>query len=541
MKKMESLKLLKSISCEKLIKSPLIFASGLNAVVGADDAHNSIGKSSILMLIDFAFGGSDFPSKCDDVIRNVGNFKVGTEFQFDKLHSFIRDTESPNAVYRVDSQDFITLEEFNDFLKQQYIPQTSDITFRDCVSGFFRVYQRNNYNDKRPLDASAKENWVSIRKRILKIFGKYSSISSLEHEKKTETNKLNDIKGTFNSGVVEKINKTKYAKNEIKLLGLRDEIETIKNTLKNNVTDIKSIINDKNLKLKTDKDKLIELKFKLETNLARINSNLSGNNVRNSKSFQSVVEFFPEIDRQRLLQVESFHQGISKILKNQLKTEKNKILETISIAENDLAEIDSALLKIVGSKEEAVYLLEHLMELDRNTRDLKQQNDFWEKSDRNKLNIKAIQKQIEEALKVSIAAIEETLNTEMKLYINRLYDGGSISPTMTLDKGNYSFNHGDDRGTGKGYANMIVLDLAFLHRTCLPCLIHDSLLFKNMDIPAVEHLLDIYSSFDKQIFIAIDEKSKYGKTAQAQIGNSMFLQLDKNRLAFNMQWKKTGD
>lgn len=59
--------MLKSISCEKLIDTSITFKQGLNAVVGADDAHNSIGKSSVLMLIDFSFGGSDFPNKCDDV------------------------------------------------------------------------------------------------------------------------------------------------------------------------------------------------------------------------------------------------------------------------------------------------------------------------------------------------------------------------------------------------------------------------------------------------------------------------------------------
>lgn len=101
--------MLKSMSCEKLIKSPLIFDKGLNAVVGADDAHNSIGKSSILMLIDFAFGGSDFPDKCDDVIRHVGHFKVGVTFEFDKLYSFIRDTKNPDQVYLVEEQEYVTV------------------------------------------------------------------------------------------------------------------------------------------------------------------------------------------------------------------------------------------------------------------------------------------------------------------------------------------------------------------------------------------------------------------------------------------------
>ena len=112
--------MLKSISCEELIETPITFEQGLNAVVGADDAHNSIGKSLILMLLDFAFGGSVFPSKCDDVIRNDVNFKVGITFEFEKPYSFIRDTSNLDQVYRVECQGYITDKEFNLFLKDKY-------------------------------------------------------------------------------------------------------------------------------------------------------------------------------------------------------------------------------------------------------------------------------------------------------------------------------------------------------------------------------------------------------------------------------------
>ena len=529
--------MLKLISCEKVIKTPIAFGEGLNCVVGADDAQNSIGKSSVLMLIDFAFGGNDFPTKCDDVIRNVGHFKIGFEFEFDKKYSFIRDTEEPDSVYFVESQELKTLREFTSFLKGKYLPDELDISFRECVSGFFRIYQRNNYDDKRPLDIVKKDSWDSIRKRILKIYGEYWRVSNLEDKKSEKTKVLSDIKGAFGSGAVRKITKTQYNKNINHIGEMTSEIESIKNSLKKNVTDIKSLINDRNISLKKEKDELLEKRNYLRAQLARIDSNLDGSKIRNSKSFQVVTEFFPEIDAGRLETVETFHKGISKILKAQLNAEKMLIMESLSVADSDIEKLDKELLKIVDSKEESVYLLERLMELDRSNRDLITQNEYWSRESKIKEEITQIQSAIGETIKNYISEIEKSLNSGMKYYIESIYHDKAILPKLSLDSTDYKFSHGDDRGTGKGFANMIALDLTFLEKTHLPCIIHDSLLFKNLDIPAVESLIKIYSGFKKQIFISIDEVSKYSLDVRCMIQSSEFIKLDKDKLAFKVKWK----
>lgn len=537
MLKKGSCTLLKLISCEKVIKTPIAFGEGLNCVVGADDAQNSIGKSSVLMLIDFAFGGNDFPTKCDDVIRNVGHFKIGFEFEFDKKYSFIRDTEEPDSVYFVESQELKTLREFTSFLKGKYLPDELDISFRECVSGFFRIYQRNNYDDKRPLDIVKKDSWDSIRKRILKIYGEYWRVSNLEDKKSEKTKVLSDIKGAFGSGAVRKITKTQYNKNINHIGEMTSEIESIKNSLKKNVTDIKSLINDRNISLKKEKDELLEKRNYLRAQLARIDSNLDGSKIRNSKSFQVVTEFFPEIDAGRLETVETFHKGISKILKAQLNAEKMLIMESLSVADSDIEKLDKELLKIVDSKEESVYLLERLMELDRSNRDLITQNEYWSRESKIKEEITQIQSAIGETIKNYISEIEKSLNSGMKYYIESIYHDKAILPKLSLDSTDYKFSHGDDRGTGKGFANMIALDLTFLEKTHLPCIIHDSLLFKNLDIPAVESLIKIYSGFKKQIFISIDEVSKYSLDVRCMIQSSEFIKLDKDKLAFKVKWK----
>jgi hypothetical protein len=533
--------MLRSISCEKLVETPIIFKGGLNAVVGADDAHNSIGKSSILMLIDFVFGGGDFPSKCDDVIRNVGHFKVGFELEFEKIYSFIRDTENTENIYRVSEQDYISLKEFNNFLKSKYLPKEDEVSFRESVSGFFRIYQRKNFDDGRPLDIIKKDKWVSIRKRTLKIFGKYWTISDLEKEVSIEQKKQKDIKGTFSSGAVKKITKARFKINESEIQEVSIEVESVKEALKKNVTDIKSIINERNLALKKEKDSLVELKAGLQQHLYRIESNLSDNKVRNSKSYQEVVEYFPNIDADKLAKVEGFHKGITAILKKQLQDEKEILISGIDIADEGISKVDSELLEIVNSEEGAVYLLERLMELDRLKRDLVQQNEFQSRGSEVQSDIDKLKNGIEKSLVDSIGEIENVLNSGMKKYIEIIYPDKPILPKIILGKTDYKFDHGDDRGTGKGYANMIALDLTFLESTHLPCLIHDSLLFKNMDVPAVEHLIGIYDSFDKQIFVSIDEVSKYCNKAQVLINNAMFLKLDHDRLAFIVRWKKRNE
>ncbi|HIF9501322.1 DUF2326 domain-containing protein [Photobacterium damselae] len=529
--------MLKSISCEKLIDTTLTFQHGLNSVVGADDAHNSIGKSSILMLIDFAFGGDDFTTKCDDVIKNVEDFDLVVTYEFDKTYSFVRNTGSSDSVYHVEEQELLTIEEYRNFLKNSYGIDKYELSFRECVSAFYRVYQRDNYNDKRPLDNFPKETWASIRKRILKLFNEYHAISKLEQDKKTETENKNNIKGTFNTGAISKINKTTFKNNEAELQEINEQISSIKSALEANVTDIKSIISSENAELKRNKDTLVDLKFKLETSLSRIEDNLSKTKLKNSRSFNELVDFFPEIDKERLAQVDAFHCGISKIMRAQLNEEKLALTQDINELDIEIGKIDSELLKIVNSKEGSVYLLEKLIELDRLEKQLSQQNDFWLKEDQATQKIKSIKTEIKETLVQSIDNIQSEINKGLTKYIRKIYFGNPISPELRILDNDYVFYRGDDRGTGKGFANMISLDLTILEKTCLPAIIHDSLLFKNMDVTSIENLIATYASFNKQIFISIDEVSKYKNETIDLIEKSKFMKLDKDRVAFGQKWK----
>lgn len=70
---------------------------------------------------------------------------------------------------------------------------------------------------------------------------------------------------------------------------------------------------------------------------------------------------------------------------------------------------------------------------------------------------------------------------------------------------------------------MIVLDLACLSLTCLPALVHDSVLLKQISKASTEKIFELYSSTNKQIFVAFDNISSYSdRTAEIVSANVVF-------------------
>lgn len=65
--------MLREIRCEKFRTGVVTFHPGLNVVLGDENATNSIGKSTLLMLVDFVFGGSTLLEWNQDVVAELGH------------------------------------------------------------------------------------------------------------------------------------------------------------------------------------------------------------------------------------------------------------------------------------------------------------------------------------------------------------------------------------------------------------------------------------------------------------------------------------
>lgn len=71
------------------------FFQGLNVIQGISDEldgnGNSIGKTNMLKIIDFAFGGQYYAASNDDVIRHIGDHSICFAHMFNgKVYWFRR-------------------------------------------------------------------------------------------------------------------------------------------------------------------------------------------------------------------------------------------------------------------------------------------------------------------------------------------------------------------------------------------------------------------------------------------------------------------
>jgi len=84
--------MLTSIKCEKFHQQIIAFRKGLNVVVGDDLATNSIGKSTLLMVIDFIMGGDGFLEHNHDVVAELGHHEYRATFNFGGAYYFFAET-----------------------------------------------------------------------------------------------------------------------------------------------------------------------------------------------------------------------------------------------------------------------------------------------------------------------------------------------------------------------------------------------------------------------------------------------------------------
>lgn len=154
--------MLKKISCNIFLQKEIVFHEGLNAIVGDDIASNSIGKSTMLMIIDFVFGGDDYISKNHDVVDNLGHHDFRFIFNFDnKDYYFIRSTNEYKFVSicneKFEILQSVTTEEFTAWLQEKYDCQLESLTFRNIVGRYFRIYGKENLNKRKPIQYFEKE------------------------------------------------------------------------------------------------------------------------------------------------------------------------------------------------------------------------------------------------------------------------------------------------------------------------------------------------------------------------------------------------
>lgn len=214
-------------------RPPIRFKRGLNVVLGKNDGENSIEKSSALLAIDFVFGGDTYLES--DGVKHIGAHTIFFTFEFEgRPYCFARDTSSADDIQVCDESYNLTgtvwkKHEFCDWLKKQYHIDFAGLSFREAVSSFFRVYGKENLNERRPLQGLPGEGMQKSIDVLVKLFDRYKDIEAFSTELEEQKKKLSAFKEARRYRFVPDLvgGKTQYEENLVQIRSLETELDNL--------------------------------------------------------------------------------------------------------------------------------------------------------------------------------------------------------------------------------------------------------------------------------------------------------------------------
>lgn len=529
--------MLTSISCDKLSRRHLIFNKGLNTILGPRNGANSIGKSSVLYLIDFVFGGSSFIEKCADVIDRKGHLNIYATFQFDDVcYRFMRSTESPKEVFFCIENCQKSIEEFREFLFQLYEFSNGEPSFRNLTSRFVRIWRKGNEDPEHPLHSVPSEKYSDIKDFLIKAFGYSDVFEEMNNSKKKQDNLKSSIDSAIKQGIIVKAGKRESKALESELHEIDNKIDFIKNDLTGYINNIEEIISEKNLELVKEKSELLETKSSICNKILRLKSNLNYANPINEKYFSKLVEFIPSINFEKIKEVEKFHSGITKILKDKIKEELNSLQLQLDEVEHSLKEKTDIINLSVGVIDKPTQVVTDILTLTIRKKEIESIIAYTKLKQKVDGDVQEIKGKINDKIKETLDSIEKLINTAVGRVCVEIYPEGKLYPKLNLSERSYVFEHFYDSGTGKSYSDLMALDLAMLRITSLPILIEDSIMFKNIESKTNEKIIDTFLGSPKQIFIAMDQLSLLTEKTRSSLRKSSFMRVSRKIPAFGELW-----
>ncbi|MDT0139089.1 DUF2326 domain-containing protein [Acidovorax sp. PRC11] len=534
--------MLREIRCEKFRTGIVTFHPGLNAVLGDDNATNSIGKSTLLMLVDFVFGGSTLLDWNDDIVSELGPHHYDFAFEFDgELHRFRRETATPetvyvcNAVYEVD--DAISLQEFTAFLKQAYGLEQAGQTFRSAVGLHMRVWGKENLIPDAPLHVSPKQRSKDCIDNLIKTFNKFEPIQERDEAARVADTNWKLIKAAAAGHLIPKVNKTGYTQAKVQISNLERELDEVRRNLASYATSLSAVINKEILELKERKDDLLERRLVVAGRLQRVERNLGGRRSLRGSNFRDLQRFFPEINVERLAEVESFHDGVARILTEQLKESKQQLLDELRLIDESISSIEAQMAAALGSVEQPESLVDHVYKIALSLQEAKASRDGFELEQANVEKVRLAKEALTEEKQRILTEIETIVNDGMREIVRDVAGEHRKSPRLSLRDTSYNFEVFEDTGTGTAFFGLVLFDLAVFRETNLPAIAHDSVLFKNISNDSVGHLISLYAESEKQSFIALDEIKKYGEGAAATLVKQSVIQLSDQAVLYIKDWR----
>ncbi|WP_341827343.1 DUF2326 domain-containing protein [Trueperella pyogenes] len=532
-------------------RAPIEFRPGLNLVEGGDEAENSIGKSTVLEIIDFVYGGRRFLSS--DAVKlpqAVGHHTIYFTIRLNGVDfHYSRETSRPDLIQPYADKDWktpagqaLSIDEYMNQLLTAYGLDELGTSFRDLVGRFCRVDASDLSVLDHPLAAVPQESASKGAAALLRLLDVYKEIEETQAAltKAQEEKKL--LESMAKSGLSQYISITKKSERK----EAEERLQTARNELAKHKIKVDLDLFEERDQAEAEQQRLRAQLRPIETSinafrgrLAAVNATLNGETRITTDDLEHFYEYFPQANKQLLETVEMYHHKLVGIMHEQL-LEQQQLYET-SIA--TLKAQASRVMRSIHALGESVELDDEVYrengELVASIRQYEQQIDMYDKTlaiDEHRKELKA---ELEQTIPQKLDSLAALINEKMRDFNKALYpDTNRLPPILSFKLGRnavtYDFDHNGDTGAGNKSKNLLILDLAILELTPLPFVIHDSALAKQIAFDPVRHLLKLYEQTGalkseaeepKQMFFSFDAAKAYGEAALGSVAGTRVIRL----------------
>lgn len=552
--------MLYEIECEKFAKKVngqlvprgrIQLREGLNTVLGDKAAQNSIGKSTFLLVIDFCFGGDDYinPKICK-AKEKLHSHTINFAFKFgNRIDYFCRSTKTSSEIGICDSvykvQRTQTLKEFKDYLLEAYGITTPSISFREMVGRFLRIYGRENYAERYPLKYGDVKPEASIEtlEKMFNVFAFIEEYKSVYDDKSKRTKVRDDA---TKLGEMTNVARTKkeYNANEKEIERLKAELQKLMDREDSELSQEETDNLDKASEIRGQLTVLKRRRSRLVSQLNAVKANMSGGLVPVEEDLSELSEFFPDVDVQKLSQIEHFHDKMQRILSQEMGDEIAQLQILIDAISAEMVRLQESQRKLGIPVTISKKFMDRVVEVQRQIDILVAKNKGYDKSAKLKTEKKEAKVQLEDVRETQLQAVETSINQEMTRLNDYIYNGERYAPAIKFGnsrsgKPTYDFWTEDDTGAGTNFKGLIIFDLALLRLTELPVIAHDSNIFKNIaDLP-IDKIMELYNQSKKQIFIAFDKEDTFYDVTRDIVHSTKIIELHENGgELFGWSWAK---
>lgn len=375
--------MLHEIYCEQFHQKRIVFNPGLSVVLGTNAGDNSIGKSTFLLIVDYVFGGSTYAGTTD-IIENVGSHDIYFSFIFgEEIFKFCRNSINAHTVWKCNDSyekvEEIGLNDYCKWLDSKYAISLPELSFRDAVGRYIRVYGKNNCDERHPLHYQATEKAEKACTALLKLFDAYTPLKETEAAAQRSDAELTAYKKAQALQFIAKITKRVHDKNEKEIRSIAAQIEELSSGLERGLLDVDAAASEQAVYIKKllSRARRARSKVKARWDLLDENGNYAFSST--TDSFADLQHFFPEAAVAHLDEIEGFHRTISSVFKAELRSDRSKLEKELAEYDQIIHEYEAQLQELVQNPNLSKVVLTRYAELLREKDRMQKENDAYEK------------------------------------------------------------------------------------------------------------------------------------------------------------------